>query len=186
VTINPNLFIVSGGPGTGKTTVLRELAKFGLRHAPEVARQIIQEQVSAGGTALPWIDRRAYCELMLQRSIESFEQHTPAVSPMLSDRGIPDTLCYARLIGLAGTESIESACRRYRYALLVFMAPPWREIYCTDSERTQDFAEGERTYAPMLDVYRECGYRCIELPREAPSDRAQFIRKHILWDPPSR
>jgi predicted ATPase len=42
---NPNLFVISGGPGAGKTTVLEELAKLGSRHAPEVARQIIQEQV---------------------------------------------------------------------------------------------------------------------------------------------
>ena len=111
---NPNLFVVSGGPGAGKATVLRELAQLGLRHAPEVARQIIQEQVAAGETALPWMDRRAYCELMLQGSIDSFERHMPAIAPTLSDRGIPDTLCYARLMGLEETEFIESACRRYR------------------------------------------------------------------------
>jgi predicted ATPase len=95
---NPNLFVISGGPGSGKTTVLSELAKFGFRYAPEIARQIIQEQVQAGGTALPWDDRKAYTNLMLQRSIESFREHTHASRPMFSDRGIPDTLCYARLI----------------------------------------------------------------------------------------
>jgi predicted ATPase len=50
---NPNLFVVSGGPGSGKTTVLQELARRGFPFAPEVARQIIQEQVHSGGTALP-------------------------------------------------------------------------------------------------------------------------------------
>jgi predicted ATPase len=100
---NPNLFVISGGPGSGKTTVLLELAKLGFRHATEVARQIIREQIRAGGTALPWDDREAYTDLMLRRSIESFREHTPALRPMFSDRGIPDTLCYARLIGLRET-----------------------------------------------------------------------------------
>ena len=41
---NRNLFVVSGGPGSGKTTVLHELASLGFAFAPEVARQIIREQ----------------------------------------------------------------------------------------------------------------------------------------------
>ena len=127
--INPNLFVVSGGPGSGKSTVLQELARRGFPFASEVARQIIQEQIQAGGTALPWGDREAYTRLMLQRSIESYLQYTPALQPMFSDRGIPDTLCYARLIGLCDDGFIQDACRRFRYAPLVFLAPPWKEIY---------------------------------------------------------
>src|SRR5262245_26164942 len=113
---NPNLFVISGGPGAGKTTVLHELSNLGFQHAPEVARQIIQEQMQSGGTALPWSDQEAYTRLMLQRSIESYLEHTPALKPVFSDRGIPDTLCYARLIDLNDDELIQDACRRYRYA----------------------------------------------------------------------
>ena len=73
--------------------------------------------------------------------------------------GIPDTLCYARMIGLANDEAIRSACEIYRYAPRVFIAPPWREIYETDSERKQDFDEAARTYDVMFQVYEECGVR---------------------------
>src|SRR5262249_4439502 len=116
-----------------------------------------------------------YTELMLSRSIDGFRQNTPAPGPCFADRGIPDTLCYARLIGLSETEAIEEACRSYRYAPAVFLAPPWREIYATDSERKQDFAEAERTYTLMADVYRECGYRMVELPKGTPRERAEFV-----------
>ena len=179
---NPNLFVVSGGPGSGKTTVLNELAKRGFPFAPEVARRIIQEQVQAGGTALPWRDRQGYTLLMLERSIESFLTHTPAARPMFSDRGIPDTLCYARLIGLSNQESILDACRKYRYAPLVFLAPPWREIYETDSERKQDFAEAEQTFDQMVAVYRQCDYAISELPMVPPAARAKFILEQIHLD----
>jgi predicted ATPase len=97
---NPNLFVITGGPGAGKTTVLLELEKRGFRFAPEVARQIIQEQMRVGGQALPWADRNLYANLMLERSIQSYREHTPVSTPIFSDRGIPDTLGYARLIGL--------------------------------------------------------------------------------------
>ena len=176
---NSNLFIMSGGPGGGKTTPLLELEKLGVAHVPEVARQIIQEQVQTGGNALPWADRQRYTELMLERSIESFHENTPAAKPLLADRGIPDTLGYARLIGLPETAWIEAACRQYRYAPVVFLAPPWMEIYETDGERKQDFAEAERTYDVVKDVYRDCGYETIVLPKVAPPERARFILEQL-------
>jgi predicted ATPase len=154
--------VISGGPGAGKTTLLLELERRGFRCAPEVARQIIQEQVQRGGSALPWADRTAYIELMLQGSMESFDVQAPASAPMFAERGIPDALGYARLIAQWDMRAIELACRRYRSAMVVFLAPPRREILGTDSERTQDFGEAERTYVGLAEVYAECGYRTVE------------------------
>ena len=125
---NPNLFVITGGPGSGKTTVLRELGKQGFPCVPEVARPIIQEQVRDGGGALPGEDRQLSTGLMLARSIQSYKEHTPCLRPAFSDRGIPDTPGYARLIGLPDERSIQGACDRYRYASRVLLAPPWKEI----------------------------------------------------------
>lgn len=76
---------------------------------------------------------------MLDRSIDSFRQYTPATTLTFSDRGIPDSLSYAHLIDLPSKEFLQEACDQYRYAAPVFIAPPWEEIYETDSERKQDF-----------------------------------------------
>ncbi|MBN9656565.1 MAG: AAA family ATPase [Acidobacteria bacterium] len=172
---NSNLVIVTGGPGTGKTTALLELEKRGIRHAPEVARQIIREQVEAGSSALPWADREAYTRLMLQRSVESFRAHCAVSDLTFADRGLPDTLAYARLIGLKEAGRIERACRRYRYAPVVFVAPPWEAIYRTDSERKQAYEEVRRTHEHVVETYLQCGYELIELPRMSPASRAQFM-----------
>ncbi len=116
-----------GGLDPGRQRYCRNWQAAGFRSLLRVARQIIEEQVQSGGTALPWRDREAYTLLMLERSIGSYLAHTPASRPMFSDRGIPDTLCYARLIGLSDEGFILDACRQYRYAPLVFLAPPWRD-----------------------------------------------------------
>jgi predicted ATPase len=176
---NSNLFVISGGPGSGKTTVLTELARLGLPCVPENARLIIQEQVSSGGIALPWNDRAAFTDLMLRRSIDSYLAYASATQPTFFDRGIPDTLGYARLIGLRETAAIEHAIQTYRYAPVVFIPPPWKEIYSTDTERKQDFAEAEHTFHVVWKAYQDCGYRVELLPRTPPAARAQFILETI-------
>lgn len=121
---NDHLYIVTGGPGSGKTTTLLALEKLGFACVPEVARQIIQEQVRDHGDALPWADRERYTHLMLQRSIVSYRRHARVQRITFADRGIPDTLAYARLIQLADQKRIRDACDRFRYADPVFIAPP--------------------------------------------------------------
>jgi predicted ATPase len=174
------LVVISGGPGAGKTTVLRELEQRGFRCVPEVARQIIQEQVRDGGDALPWRDRERYCRAMLERSIASYREHAATALTTFFDRGIPDTFCYARLIGSSLEDEIFAACQRYRYAERVFLAPPWREIYATDSERKQSYDEAETTYHLMVEAYEDCGYEVMEIPRGAPARRADFIVSMLL------
>ncbi len=182
---NDRLFIITGGPGAGKTTLLLELDRRGFRVSHEVARQIIQEQVAANGDALPWADTRRYTQLMLERSIAAYRESSSTEMVFL-DRGIPDVACYARLIGLPLFEELQTACRLYRYNPRVFLAPPWKEIYATDSERKQTYAEAVATYEMMAEVYREYGYQPIELPKTNPQQRANFVLAELQTEPRPR
>jgi len=176
---NPKLIVVSGGPGSGKTTLLQELEARGYTISAEVARRIIQDQVHSGGSALPWQDRETYTRLMLQGSIASYLEHASSPTEVFFDRGIPDTLGYARIIKLQDDSLIQQACERFRYAPRVLLCPPWEEIYETDSERKQDFAEAVSTYRQLAMVYQECGYEVIEVPKAPPEERAGFVIQHM-------
>jgi predicted ATPase len=176
---NGRLFVITGGPGSGKTTLLRELAQRRFSCSEEVARQIIQEQVKTNGDALPWGDRSRYTELMLTRSIDAYRSNTPSSEIVFMDRGIPDVACYARLIGLPLFDELRRACETYRYNATVFMAPPWKDIYTTDSERKQTYQEAIDTHRVMVAVYEEYGYQPIELPRIPSEARAEFVIARI-------
>lgn len=175
------LIVISGGPGAGKTTLLLELRRRGYRCSPEVARQIIQEQVASDGRAVPWDDCEEYSKLMLSRSIASWREHVSTGETTFFDRGIPDTLCYVRLVGLSSQleQQVVEACRMYRYGSRVFLAPPWPEIYETDAERKQNFSEAIRTYDLMVHTYRECGYDVVPLPLVSVEKRADFVLQEI-------
>jgi predicted ATPase len=79
-----------------------------LRHAPEVDRPAIQEQVQAGGTVLPWHEREAYTQFMLERPIQSYLEHVPSVEPVFSDRGILDTNAWIQKAPVGPQETEES------------------------------------------------------------------------------
>jgi predicted ATPase len=78
------LFVVTGGPGSGKTTLIDALAQAGCARSIEAGRGVIQDQVAIGGPALPWRDPRAFAELMLRWEMRSYhlaqEQAAPASS----------------------------------------------------------------------------------------------------------
>ena len=88
---NDRLFVITGGPGSGKTTLINALAACGYTVMPEGARAIIQRQVATGGNALPWSDRLAFAELMLQWDLRSYQAALEVDGPVIFDRGIPDS-----------------------------------------------------------------------------------------------
>ena len=53
------------------------------------------------------------------------------------------------------------------------------DINETDSERKQEFEEAKRTYHQIKEVYEECGYELVELPKLSPQARATFILEHL-------
>lgn len=177
--IKTGLYVITGGPGTGKTSLIEELKIVGYQTVKEVARDIIKEQQQQGGDALPWKDTVLYTSMMLERSVESYLAHKENEGILFFDRGIPDTLAYARLIGLTDRKEIELAVDKYRYNRQVFILPPWKNIYHTDKERKQSFNEAIDTYYVMKDVYKDAGYTLIEVPKLPVTERRNFIINSI-------
>jgi predicted ATPase len=178
--LNDRLFIITGGPGSGKTALLDALEKAGFARTVEAGRAIIQDQVLIGGNALPWGDRAAFAELMLALEMRSYALARRHDGPVFFDRGVPDTIGYLRLIGAPIPLYFHKAADRFRYRRRVWVAPPWREIFTTDAERKQDFAEAERTYHVMRETYAGLGYELVILPCVPVQERARFVLDGVL------
>ena len=170
-----HLFIVTGGPGAGKSTLIEALRHAGFATAPEAGRAIIRSQQAIGGKALPDADRALYAELMLAMDLRSHQDAAARSGPVFFDRGIPDTLGYLRLIGLPEPAHMRKAAELFRYNTTVFIAPPWPGIYATDTERRQSLDEAERTYDAMRAVYAELGYNLEPLPLASVQERLEFV-----------
>ncbi|WP_447637654.1 AAA family ATPase [Flavobacterium microcysteis] len=178
---NDNFYILTGGPGVGKTSVLDELEKSGYMVMPETARAIIKEQMAIGGEALPWENKESYMRLMLEASAQSYREAIFKNSPhsVFFDRGILDAVCYARMVGLEVVDEIQEIAENHQYNTKVFIFPPWQDIYETDNERKQDWEEAEATYEAMKKTYQDYGYEIIDVPKDTVENRKNFIIRTI-------
>lgn len=173
------LFVVTGGPGSGKTALIQALAKAGFATMPEAGRTIIRDQRAIGGEALPWADRSAFAEAMLTWEMRSYREAEGRSGPVIFDRGMPDVAGYLRLCGLPVPAHAVRAAETFRYEKRVFLAPFWPEIFERDTERRQDLEEADATCAAMVEVYGLFGYDLIALPKASVAERVRFVQAAI-------
>jgi predicted ATPase len=169
-----NIFVVTGGPGFGKTVLIDELRSRGNLCSGEFARETIEKQQKIGGDLLPWKRPRLFQEEIL-RQRKKFYESVPNETIAFADRGIPDQLAFARYKGFGTPEILKISAEKYRYARHVFVTTPWPEIYTNDSIRSETFEEAILIHQSVLDTYSELNYEIIELPLVPVSERATFI-----------
>lgn len=73
-----HMIVVTGGPGSGKSSLIDAMAQRGFRTMPEAGRAIIRDQIRIGGKALPWADRALFAELMLGWELRSYQEAAKA------------------------------------------------------------------------------------------------------------
>lgn len=170
------LYILTGGPGAGKTSVLNELNRNGFITVPEEGRRIIKEQISSNGTALPWKYKKRFADLMFGASVDTFQKMSKLASQaVFFDRGILDTIGYFKLEKIPVPEEMSLKAHEMKYHNNVFILPPWKEIYENDPERKQTLEVAKATFDCMKETYLEYGYNLIEVPKLTIEQRVEFI-----------
>jgi predicted ATPase len=173
------LFVITGGPGSGKSALIEALKQAGYATSVEAGRGIIQDQVVIGGSALPWSDPTLFAETMLCWEMRSYHIARDERGPVFFDRGVPDVLGYLTLMRLPVPEYMRRAADIFRYNRRAFVAPPWAEIFQQDRERKQNFDEAKRTHHAMVATYTDLGYQLVEIPRASVEARVRFILHHV-------
>jgi predicted ATPase len=175
--LSDELWILTGAPGSGKTTILDEL-RGTIRCVDEPARRLLAEQRAIGGTGTPDRDPSRFVELLLEAAIADHGRASGA-GAALFDRGIPDCIAYAIHLGVDPGPSLR-ASDRYRYNGEVLILEPWEEIYATDDERTMSFADTVAFHTVLEDAFDRSGYRRVTVPRGSARDRAAFVSARML------
>lgn len=169
--------IITGGPCTGKSSLLKSLHQQGYRTYLEVARAEIKRQLKKGSNLVPWDDVLGFSHKVMEGQLR---QYHSALSGALNfyDRGVPDLLAYLRKSAIHD-EIIERQARQLQYYPTLFIAPPWQEIYAQDNERRESLSEMMDIHHHLLLIYQELNYRVLELPKASVQERLTFIFNHL-------
>ena len=172
--------VITGGPGAGKTTLLAELAARGYRTVDESARAIIAERLDRGETPRP--DPRTFAQEILRRDIEKYRRHTHEPNWVFFDRGVVEAAGMVHEVDPLPADELGAMLSVYRFHPLVFILPPWDDIYRNDNARDQAFADAIEVHDKVVRWYRSCGYVLHEVPRLPVAQRTQHVLR-VLTDP---
>ena len=159
--------VISGGPSTGKTSVIEELKKE-FKIFEEIARNVLSKKEFSEEV------QKEIFEKQLKQCNESdrFEEI------MFFDRGLGDSLGYMKLNGFEIPENFLELSKPENTGYdLIFLLD--FVSYKNDEIRLEGEEKAKEIHKMIYNVYEDLGYKIIQVPLMSIEERVRFIKKFI-------
>ena len=173
--MNTKKIVITGGPGTGKSTIVNELIKRGFSCLEEISRQVTLEAQKEGIDQLFLTHPLLFSERLLAgRQKQYVDADMFLTEFVFLDRGVPDVLAYMDFIGDQYPIAFENVCKQCVYDY-VFILKPWKAIYTSDNERYENFEQAVKIHDHLLNTYKKFDYHLCDVPFDTVENRTDFI-----------
>ncbi len=174
--------VITGGPGTGKTSIIKELNKRNYFCFHEVIRELTLEAKNDGSlqdlSTNPIAkvnDSLSFNLKLLNGRIQQYKDSNTLENKMVFfDRGIADVLGYMDYFKQPYDQYFIDACERNKYSK-IFILPPWKNIYISDNERFESYEEAVEIHYALKKIYEFLGYEIMEVPFGTIEERTDYI-----------
>lgn len=172
--------VITGGPGTGKSTVVKELENRNYQCMHEISREVTLMARKNGIEQLFLKDPMLFSKLLLEGRVQQYKKAEKLDGNMVFfDRGIPDVFAYMNYLGVTYPNVFIAESKKNKYFETIFLMPPWKEIYITDNERYESFEQSLAIHNHLKSAYKNLGYQIVEVPLGAINERVAFILENI-------
>ncbi len=174
---NPNWYVITGGPSTGKTTLQQELAKLGYATVDEAARLVIDDAIAKGTAVIDLRDdeKRFQDDVVRRRLV--LEARAPTDTTVVLDRGMQDSLGYYRYYDFKVEDWIMDHMKAARYGKVFLMEP--LGITKPDYARTEVRDFNDHITDLLAEAYREYGMEPIRVAPVSVEERLKIVLAHL-------
>ncbi len=177
--LHPKRIVITGGPGTGKSSIIHKLESYGYICLQEISREITLKAREEGIEQLFLEKPLLFSEKLLKARVNQYlEVQQEKNQFVFYDRGVHDVVAYLDYFQTAYPPEFKDTCTKHCYNL-VFILPPWEEIYVQDNERYEDFQEAKKIHNYLERTYKSYQYAPVEVPRLSVESRVEFILEKI-------
>jgi predicted ATPase len=171
-----NWYVITGGPSTGKTTVINLLMERGYKTTIEHARHYIDTMKEEGRTVEEIrANKRKFQLGVLDMQIEQEAELSPSDTVFL-DRAIPDAMAYYRFLKLEYDKILLDAMKEVAYKKIFILD---RLPFVNDYARTEDEQAQKLIHQLIIEVYQSLEFPVVFVPVISPDERVEFILKNL-------
>ena len=168
-----NWFVITGGPSTGKSKLIKEFAKLGYKTVPEAARTIIDEAMTRGTTAEEYRQDEKKFQYEVAELKAEIEKNLDSNEIVFFDRGMQDTTAYLEYYGFEINKRIRGFLEKSKYQKVFILEP--LERFKEDYARVESPEFSNQIYQYLVKAYEEYNMEPISVPDIGLNNRLQFI-----------
>lgn len=168
-------YVLTGGPGSGKSSILLRLERLGYKIVRECAEDVIRYN-QAKGNKQPWTEIQKFQDEILD--LQNAREKELTNEPHFLDRGSLDGLAYYKLSNTEPSEKMKKELEQKRDYDLIFLVKNLGGCE-TNEVRRENLDESLKIEQELKRIYEERGYRVEEIRGDSVEERVKEILKYI-------